>query len=129
MKMEYSKPFMVMEKFVAQEFVAACTIPGNYCFSSLSASNRVYLETTGDNTLNQNSGGDDYILSGAIFFDGYSTSPVTGSGGYFKFTLTPAKYKILDNGYNVTDNYHITDKGVFYRYGKKDPTRVEKNFS
>ena len=128
-KKVYSKPYLFCEKFVPQEFVAGCTIPGNYCYSGLSESNRVYLETTGNQTLNQSTGGDEYVSSGAIFFDDYSAAQITGSGGYYKYTLTSGKYKIMDSGNNITGNFHITDKSIFYKYGKAGPNSVTKNFS
>ena len=128
-KKVYSKPYLFCEKFVPQEFVAGCDVPGNYCYPSLSASNRVYLETTGNQTVNATNGGDEYVLSGAIFFDDYSVESIPGSGGYFKYTLASGKYKIMDLGNNVTGNYHITDKSIFYRNNKKGPNSVTKNFS
>jgi hypothetical protein len=128
-KQSYLKPFMVMEKFLPQEFVAGCDIPGKYCFSSLSSSNRVYLETTGDNQLNQKTGGDAYVEGGAIYFDDYSSSYINGSGSYYLYTLATPKYKIIYNGNIVNDSYHITNTGIFYRSGNNRPTTVEKNFS
>ena len=94
-KKVYSKPYLFCEKFVPQEFVAGCDVPGNYCYPSLSASNRVYLETTGDNQLNQNTGGDAYVEGGAIYFDDYSSSYIIGSGNYYLYTLATPKYKII----------------------------------
>lgn len=107
-KRNYLKPFMVLEKFIPQEFVAGCSQPGTYYISC--SSQTIWIENGSKEGL-QAQNDPNY---GDLRFDGgqtiwFNEQPsvvrINLSGGYYKITVQN-NYKLFDaNGNNITSQY------------------------
>lgn len=136
-KRNYLKPFMVVEKFIPQEFVAGCSQPGTYYISCSSSSQTIWIENGSKEGLQANNGnyGDLQFGEGqTIWFNEQpSVVKINSSGGYYKITVQN-NYKLFDaNGNNITSQYtSLINYHTLYRNGSTKPYisgPVEKNGS
>lgn len=106
-KRNYLKPFMVVEKFIPQEFVAGCTQPGTYYISC--SYQTIWIENgkeEGLQAINGNNGDLQFNGGQTIWFNEQpSVVRINLSGGYYKITVQN-NYKLFDaNGNNITSQY------------------------
>lgn len=106
-KQSYLKPFMVMEKFLPQEFVAGCTQPGTYYIRCNGQT--IWMENGKEEGLQANNGnyGDIQFGGGQTFW--FNEQPnvrrVNKDGTYYEITVQN-NYKILNsNGDNISSQY------------------------
>ena len=107
-KQSYLKPFMVMEKFKPQEFVAGCTRPGTYYISC--SSQTIWMENRKEEGLQATNGNDNSDIQfggGQTFW--FNEQPnvrlVNKNGRYYEITVQN-NYKLLNsNGDNISSQY------------------------
>ena len=115
-KKSYSKPFMMVEVFVAQEYCMGCSIPRDHVFS-LPFSYSIRLESNGIQDLQTNGNSQDNLVWGAIkiYWNGNCTkSNNKYAGSYYKYSLDQGSFIILDSTDKDITNTIAGDKTFFY---------------
>ena len=122
-KKSYSKPFMMLEKFVAHDFVAACDIPGDYYFQAYNGGYWIWLESNGIDGVQAETGVgyDTPILPSArIYFDSYTNYQENSS--YDKYVV---------NNYVIVGSEAVLPivRNTFYYKKNQTPKKATKNNS